>query len=231
MGRLSTPDKKEEILSPEELTIQQELIMKMITQSDFGTPSLPMDTKSARKFLRDKYVRLVCNLEENPCTNFSCSCCRLRKSESEGCLLVLDDVPSSSFIDALDIGCKILVTTDKKDIMDGTDKTVHQVKVMHLIIRIITKHFHASNVFFHRAQLSDGFTSEETLKLFALNLNQEDLPSIAKSRVESLHSFCKGAKVERKNRLIFVNYYCQLLAIFCRISALNVINFFANRRV
>lgn len=54
---------------------------------------------------------------------------RLTNAELEDCLLILDDVSSSSIIQALDVGCRILVTTDDTAIMNKTNKKVCFVKV------------------------------------------------------------------------------------------------------
>ncbi len=55
--------------------------------------------------------------------------CRFKNEELEDSLLVLDDVSSDSVVEAFDIGCKILITTDDKSIMNKTSNGVHYVKV------------------------------------------------------------------------------------------------------
>lgn len=82
-------------------------------------------------------------------------------------LLVLDDVYSKEVVKYLDIGCKILITTYDKSIMDDiVDTRIEYVKV------------------------NEGFEEKETLDLFSkcLNVNYKSLPSHA----SKLHYVCKG---------------------------------------
>lgn len=85
-------------------------------------------------------------------------------------LLVLDDVYSNEIVKFLDIGCKILITTHDKSIMeDIVDTRVKYLKV------------------------NEGFEEIETLNLFSkcLSINYESLPSHA----SKLHKICKGKTV------------------------------------
>lgn len=82
-------------------------------------------------------------------------------------LLILDDVCSNEIVKFLDIGCKILITTNDISIMDGIiDTRVKYLKV------------------------NEGFEEKETLNLFSkcLNVDLKSLPSHA----SKLHSICKG---------------------------------------
>lgn len=82
-------------------------------------------------------------------------------------LLVLDDVYDNEIVKYLDIGCKILITTHDRSIMEQiTDTRVKYLKV------------------------NEGFEEMETLDLFSkcLNINHDALPSHAKK----LHKICKG---------------------------------------
>lgn len=85
-------------------------------------------------------------------------------------LLVLDDVYSNEIVKFLDIGCKILITTHDKSIMEEiVDTRVKYLKV------------------------NEGFEETETLDLFSkcLSINYESLPSHALK----LHKICKGKTV------------------------------------
>jgi len=55
---------------------------------------------------------------------------RFNREEMQHSLLILDDVPSASFVNALDVGCKILITTDNIDIMNDCRKVYKSVKVI-----------------------------------------------------------------------------------------------------
>lgn len=82
-------------------------------------------------------------------------------------LLILDDVYSKQIVKYLDFGCKILITTCDKSIMDDiVDTRVEYIKV------------------------NEGFEEKETLDLFSkcLSINVEFLPSHA----SKLHYVCKG---------------------------------------
>jgi hypothetical protein len=82
-------------------------------------------------------------------------------------LLILDDVCSNEIVKFLDIGCKILITTNDISIMDGIiDTRVKYLKV------------------------NEGFEEKETLNLFSkcLKVDLKSLPSHA----SKLHSICKG---------------------------------------
>jgi len=82
----------------------------------------------------------------------------------------LDDVCSSEIIKSLDIGCKILITTNDMSIMDGiVDTRVQYLKV------------------------NEGFEEKETLDLFSkcLSVDSKSLPSHA----SKLHRICKGIAV------------------------------------
>ncbi|XP_065223412.1 apoptotic protease-activating factor 1 isoform X2 [Planococcus citri] len=128
-----------------ELTIQQELYTKLFTTGGYSSPPLPLDNEDGKRKLRDK----------------------LSESDFEECLLVLDDVPSSNFIECLNIGCKILVTTDNENIMDSV-KATHPIKFL---------------------KIAEGFTEEESLGLFKKNLDSSiPFPTQAKN----IHALCKG---------------------------------------
>lgn len=71
---------------------------------------------------------------------------RLTNAELEDCLLILDDVSSSSIIQALDVGCRILVTTDDTAIMNKTNKKVCFVKVCTLYTYFIVSSFFEGNL-------------------------------------------------------------------------------------
>lgn len=84
--------------------------------------------------------------------------------------MILDDVCSNEVVKYLDIGCKILITTNDISIMDDIiDTRVKYLKV------------------------NEGFEEEETLDLFSkcLSVDLKSLPSHALK----LHSICKGITV------------------------------------
>lgn len=84
--------------------------------------------------------------------------------------MILDDVCSNEIVKFLDIGCKILITTNDISIMDGIiDTRVKYLKV------------------------KEGFEEKETLNLFSkcLNVDLKSLPSHA----SKLHSICKGITI------------------------------------
>ncbi|XP_015609645.1 apoptotic protease-activating factor 1 isoform X2 [Cephus cinctus] len=79
-------------------------------------------------------------------------------------LLILDDVCKKEFIDAFDFGCKTLVVTADKDVLEGKR--------------------------YSRIEMNDGFTEEQTLGLFAkvLDTTVQKLPVEA----NKIHEECKG---------------------------------------
>lgn len=81
-------------------------------------------------------------------------------------LLVLDEVNEKRFVDAFDIGCKILITTRDTDVVANLQPQ---------IIKIVS-----------------NFEEEETLKLFAscLDVDVANLPFPSKAK--KLHAICKG---------------------------------------
>ncbi|PSN50315.1 hypothetical protein C0J52_10119 [Blattella germanica] len=81
-------------------------------------------------------------------------------------LLILDDVPSSDFIDAFDIGCKILVTTKDREVMRTVEGRYNLITI------------------------SKGFTEQESLSLIAncVGLSVSKLPPEAKK----IHNLTKG---------------------------------------
>lgn len=84
--------------------------------------------------------------------------------------MILDDVCSHEIVKYLDIGCKILITTNDVSIMDDIiDTRVKYIKV------------------------NEGFEEKETLDLFSkcLSVDCKSLPSYA----SKLHSICKGITV------------------------------------
>jgi len=85
-------------------------------------------------------------------------------------LLVLDDVCSEQIVKYLDIGCKILITTHDRSIMDAiVDSQINYVKV------------------------NEGFEEKETLELFSKCLNIDSM--LLPSNASKLHKICKGNKV------------------------------------
>lgn len=102
---------------------------------------------------------------------FQCLClCRWKQKNLSHGLLVLDDVCSDQIVKYLDIGCKILITTHDRNIIDAiVDSKINYVKV------------------------NEGFEEKETLNLFSkcLNIDCMLLPSYA----SKLHKICKGNKV------------------------------------
>lgn len=81
--------------------------------------------------------------------------------------MILDDVCSNEIVKFLDIGCKILITTNDMSIMDDIiDTRVKYLKV------------------------NEGFEERETLDLFSkcLNVDFKSLPLHA----SKLHRICKG---------------------------------------
>lgn len=97
-------------------------------------------------------------------------------------LLILDDVCSNEIVKYLDIGCKILITTHDKSIMDDIiDTRINYVKV------------------------NEGFEEKETLDLFSkcLNVSYLSLPPYA----SMLHKICKGNIIISNSVNIYV-YMC-----------------------
>lgn len=85
-------------------------------------------------------------------------------------LLVLDDVCDHQIVKYLDFGCKILITTHDKSVMENiVDSRINYVKV------------------------NEGFEEEESLALFSkcLNVDYMSLPSHA----SKLHKLCKGKTI------------------------------------
>ncbi|XP_026822292.1 apoptotic protease-activating factor 1-like [Rhopalosiphum maidis] len=124
--------------------IQTEILNRLNNQEQLITPPLIIDYEATRKKIR-----------------------RLWKEKQLTGLLILDDVCSNEVVKFLDIGCKILITTNDISIMDGIiDTRVKYLKV------------------------NEGFEEKETLNLFSkcLNVDLKSLPSHA----SKLHSICKG---------------------------------------
>lgn len=91
----------------------------------------------------------------------------------------MDDVCSDQIVKYLDIGCKILITTHDKSIMDDIiDSRIKYVNV------------------------NEGFEENETLDLFSkcLNVNYKSLPSHALK----LHNICKGNTVVLNSIVSFI---------------------------
>lgn len=95
---------------------------------------------------------------------------RLKQKKITNGLLVLDDVYSNEIVKFLDIGCKILITTHDKSIME-------------LIVDTRVKYL----------KVNEGFEEMETLDLFSkcLSVNCEALPFHA----SKIHKICKGKTV------------------------------------
>lgn len=93
--------------------------------------------------------------------------------------MILDDVCSNEIVKSLDIGCKILITTNDISIMDDIINT--RVKYL---------------------KVNEGFEEKETLDLFSkcLRVDFKSLPSHA----SKLHSICKGITVYYYNKGISV---------------------------
>lgn len=96
--------------------------------------------------------------------------CRWKKKQLTSGLLILDDVCNMKIVKSLDIGCKILITTNDVSIMDD-------------IIDTRVKYF----------KVNEGFEEKETLDLFSkcLSVDYKSLPSHA----SKLHNICKGITV------------------------------------
>lgn len=93
----------------------------------------------------------------------------------------MDDVCSYQIVKYLDIGCKILITTHDKSIMDNIiDTRIKYLKV------------------------NEGFEEIETLDLFSkcLSVDYKSLPSHALK----LHNICKGNTVLLNSIIIFVKH-------------------------
>lgn len=104
------------------------------------------------------------------CYNICLSLCSWKQKKLSHGLLILDDVCCYEIIKYLDIGCKILITTHDRSIMDEiVDSRINYVKV------------------------NEGFEEKETLNLFSkcLNVDCTLLPSYA----SKLHKICKGNKI------------------------------------
>lgn len=106
-------------------------------------------------------------------------CFRWKKKQKTNGLLILDDVCSNQIVKYLDIGCKILITTHDKSIMDD-------------IIDIRVKYF----------KVNEGFEEKETLDLFSkcLSVECKALPLHALK----IHNICKGNKLIFK---LYCNLY------------------------
>ena len=110
--------------------------------------------------------------------------CRWKQKQLTDGLLILDDVCSNKIVKFLDIGCKILITTNDMSIMDDIiDTRVKYLKV------------------------NEGFEEKETLDLFSkcLSVDLKSLPSHA----SRLHSICKGITVFFK-----MSYNLNLIYLF-----------------
>uniref|UniRef100_A0A2H8TPT9 Apoptotic protease-activating factor 1 n=1 Tax=Melanaphis sacchari TaxID=742174 RepID=A0A2H8TPT9_9HEMI len=124
--------------------IQTEILNRLNNQEQLITPPLIINYEDTRKKIQ-----------------------HLWKQKQLAGLLILDDVCSNEIVKFLDIGCKILITTNDISIMDGIiDTRIKYLKV------------------------NEGFEEKETLSLFSkcLNVNFKSLPSHA----SKLHSICKG---------------------------------------
>ncbi|XP_060875475.1 apoptotic protease-activating factor 1-like [Metopolophium dirhodum] len=125
--------------------IQTEILNRLNNQEQLITPPLIIDYEETRKKIRDLW----------------------KQKQLTGGLLILDDVCSNEIVKSLDIGCKILITTNDISIMDDIiDTRVKYLKV------------------------NEGFEEKETLDLFSkcLSVDLRSLPSHA----SKLHSICKG---------------------------------------
>lgn len=115
-------------------------------------------------------------------------------------LLILDDVCSNEIVKYLDIGCKILITTHDKSIMDDIiDTRINYVKV------------------------NEGFEEKETLDLFSkcLNVSYLSLPPYA----SKIHKICKGNIIISNSVYIYIYINVYNIIILFRIS----INYFTDR--
>ncbi|XP_043281955.1 uncharacterized protein Dark isoform X2 [Venturia canescens] len=89
------------------------------------------------------------------------------KPENCNSLLILDDVVSKKIIDVFDFHCKTLVITTDSDLLEGKKREIIEMK--------------------------DGFTEEESVKLFAkvLQVDVRELPPEAKK----IHKECNGMPI------------------------------------
>lgn len=125
--------------------IQTEILNRLNDQEQLITPPLIIDYEDTRKKIQNLWKHKLLT----------------------GGLLILDDVCSNEIVKFLDIGCKILITTNDMSIMDDIiDTRVKYLKV------------------------NEGFEERETLDLFSkcLNVDFKSLPLHA----SKLHRICKG---------------------------------------
>lgn len=81
--------------------------------------------------------------------------------------MVLDDVSNSQIVKYLDIGCKVVITTNDESVMDD-------------IVDSRVKYF----------KVNEGFEEKETLNLFSKCLSVD--PTSLPSHASKLHNICKG---------------------------------------
>lgn len=127
---------------------------------------------------------------------------RWKQKQLTNGLLILDDVCNKEIVKYLDIGCKMLITTHDKSIMDNiVDTRVNYIKV------------------------NEGFEEKETLDLFSkcLNVSYLSLPPCA----SKLHKICKGNIIISNSVYVCIYMYIKVynIIILFRIS----INYFTDR--
>uniref|UniRef100_A0A1B6E0E3 CARD domain-containing protein n=1 Tax=Clastoptera arizonana TaxID=38151 RepID=A0A1B6E0E3_9HEMI len=140
-------------------SLNQSLIMELFNSKVFWISAGKVTSDDAWELLAELYER---NFQDELKRDLKRAQAQLRKSFRESnlkhSLIILDDVGSRDVIEAFDIGCKVLVTTNDEDVM------IHRESVTTII------------------KVDEGFTEKETLKLLAkcVNTDVESLPPQAK---------------------------------------------------